>query len=121
MWLKLSNFLWLVARGSLLTWYHIIRRQYRGPLICYIFQAKSQIIEHILNLFPFTLDLRDKGASRFQQLDMNTNSVKEIIVNWRMHVFHNLILNMSGQFVTTCLVVLKTLQIDLIIQLTIIP
>lgn len=93
LWPKVSTFLWLIARGKLLTWDQLKLKGLEGLSIFHLCQEVEETVEHLLNQCPYLSALWDQGVIVFFHLDLNITRLTKTIENWRSSPFQNHVMN----------------------------
>jgi len=91
--MKIKLFTWLMHQRKILTWDNLLKKGFIGPSRCYLCGAHEEMIEHLLNLCPFTSKVWDWVAAIFRQTDRDSLSISNTLKNWRKKFSGNEIFN----------------------------
>ena len=82
-WMKIKMLMWLVQQKKILTWENLLKKGLLGQSKCNQCGTQEEIMEELLNIFPFTSTLWDLLASVFRQTDRDGLSITNTMRNWR--------------------------------------
>ena len=82
-WMKIKLFMWLIQQKKIITWENILKKGFVGPSKCYLCGTQEEMMEHLLNLCPFTSNLCDWVASVFRKTNRDKLSITNTLKNWR--------------------------------------
>ena len=71
LWPKVALFVWLVARGRILTCENLRRRGIIGPSQCCLCYQAEETMGHLMDDCPFAATIWDKGVIIFRRRDRN--------------------------------------------------
>ena len=69
LWPKVAFFVWLVVRKRILTGENLRKQRIVGPSQCCLCLRAEETMGHILDSFPFTETIWDRGAMMFRRSD----------------------------------------------------
>ena len=85
--------MWLVQHKRILTWENLRKRGLVGPSRFQLCGLQEEMMDHLLNLCPFTSTLWNWVTSIFRQTDRDEYSITDTLKNWRKDFSENEIIN----------------------------
>ena len=89
LWPKVSLFVWLVIREKILTSDNSRKRGIHGPSQCYLCYTAKELMNHLLDSFPFAAAMWDKGVMRFRRSDRRRGQPSQTLREWCPSAYKN--------------------------------
>lgn len=84
---------------KILTWKNLLKKGFIGPSKCYLCDSQEEMMDHLLNLYPFTSIVWEWVVSIFKQIDKDRFSISNTLKNWRKNFSGNGIINRAWTLV----------------------
>jgi len=97
--MKIKLFIWLVHQRKILTWDNLLKKVFAGPSKFYLCGSQEEMMDHLLNLCPFTSTMWEWVASIFTHTDSDRLSISNALKNWRKKFSRSEIINKSWNLV----------------------
>ena len=86
--------MWLIHHKKILTWENLVKRGLSGPSRCHLCEGHEEMINHLLDGFPYSTGLWDQVATLYRQTNRVREDIQVTLRSWRVQYTDNEIVNL---------------------------